>query len=161
MTEAVNLLASPRPLRAAPGGVPARGGAAAEAALAERLGAAERAARAGRLDNARRLCAAAILDHQPLLAGSAPLLRQAIVALLYCRAFQQLARLLAAVQGRTVRIRLAGAAGAWGAPPDAMEDLENYVFEPSQFAGEDADWLIRRWADALVAGSSRRPSLRA
>lgn len=172
MDDAVKLRASPPP-PAAVGGMPTHApaklvvaprrarpstAATAETALHTQLRAAERAARTGRLETARWLCAAAILEHQPLLAGSRPLLREAIVALLYSRAFGQLSRLLGAVQGRTVRIRTGGATigGQTTPDPGGMNPIEEYVLDPAWFVVEGGERTIHRWAEALAAGSPPR-----
>ncbi len=164
MTDTGALLVAPSPPRqarpAAPGaaGVAQTPGAATAATtLRARLNAAEQAARAGRLDLARGLCASAILHDQPLLAGSAELLRQTIAVLLYSQAFGQIARLLAAVQGRRVRLRAdrtAGEALVAVAPagPDAPEE---YVLDPTRFAAPEGDQLVRRCAATLAAEPRR------
>ena len=170
MTDTGALLVAPSPPRQATPAAPTPGAAgvaqtsgAATAAttLRARLNAAEQAARAGRLDVARGLCASAILHDQPLLAGSAELLRQAIAALLYSQAFGQIARLLAAVQGRRVRVRAdltAGGAIVAVAPagPDAPED---YVLDPTRFAAPDGDQFVRRCA-AILAAEPRQDGCR-
>jgi hypothetical protein len=167
MHEAVKLLgqsAAWRAARARPAAVGARAGlgvrgglamppeppeaglAAGEAALlGERLRAAEAAARAGRWDAACGLCAAVVLDHQPQLAGSARLLRRVIATLLRCRAFGQLTRLLAALQGRTIRFS--------ADPAEGTAEPAEQVLDPGWFTGADAERLILRWADALAGPS--------
>ncbi|MBW4091089.1 MAG: hypothetical protein HIU82_08270 [Proteobacteria bacterium] len=150
------------PPRPAPDGAPAEraaGTGQAATALGRRLAAAERAARAGQFDIARALCADALQEGQPLLAGSARLLYQAVAALLYSRAFGQIARLLVAVQGRRVRFRTgaisdAGSAAQAPAGPEPGPE-EEYVLDPTRFAAADGEQVVRRWAAALAAGPGR------
>ncbi|MDE2580704.1 MAG: hypothetical protein KGL52_03645 [Rhodospirillales bacterium] len=127
---------------------------AAYARVRERLHAAAEAARAGRVEVARGLCAATILRDQPLLAASPPLLRQAVATLLLSGGFGLLARLLAAVHGRRVRFR-AGipppGPGVAAARRETSDSDPEYVLDPAWFAPPDADRVIRRWTDVLLA----------
>lgn len=111
------------------------------AALQVLLRRAQRLALAGEKPRAAALCATAVLDHQPLLEGSPGLLRLALVVLLDCDAFGQAERLVRAVLGRQVRLRIGRA---------------EVVIEPSRPIAWDAAASLERGAHPLVAAATRR-----
>ena len=107
----------------------------------------------GELRIARQLCADVVLDHQLRLHDDRELRRRAFATLIHARAFQLLNRLLAAVDGRQVRISLAPASA--GAPPHPIRRSETrgtivYAVDEGLFHDSSRVAVMDSWSDELA-----------
>jgi hypothetical protein len=130
--------------------------AARSQAITERLRAARRQARSGEILPARLACADIVLHDLPLLTGDERLLGQTVETLVHLRAFQLLTRLLAAVDGRTVRVTVGGALectpGAALIAHAATGGVETFTVSESLFHHPAGEAVIHGWSDALAHG---------
>ncbi len=131
---------------------------ASEAIFREMVNVAVELARAGNYQRARELCAAVILHFQPRIAAEKDLLRIMLHALLTARGFKMLSRLVMAVSGSEVSVRLNSGQVALGTP------LRRTTLEGQTICSLDHDWLtrlspddafLRQWSDILIPTSSR------
>jgi hypothetical protein len=123
--------------------------------IRRQLGDARSLARRGEFRMAREQCADIVLEHQLRLHDDPGLRRCAIATLVHARAFQLLSRLLAAVDGRRVRISLAPAALGAAQPPHPIRRSETggtAVFEvdESLLRSPSCDGAIDRWSEELA-----------
>jgi hypothetical protein len=120
-------------------------------------------ARAGDHQAARELCAAVAFQAQPVIAARSDLLRAVCRALLLAQGFRQLSRLLMAVSGRHIQVKLRPPAPGPAAPPIALAESggTTYLLDPRWIAGlTPDDGFLRQWCDELMrngAGPSSRP----
>ncbi|MBU6497562.1 MAG: hypothetical protein KGJ41_11535 [Rhodospirillales bacterium] len=121
---------------------------AARAELLAMLDEARDLAFLGDLQAARVFCAEAMFRHQPLLAGDPMLLAQLNAALIHARGFQLLGRLIAAIDGRTMRIVLA-AEGDAGAPTTRV-DADGIVHVTVTEAMLAQEAAVARWSEELA-----------
>lgn len=117
-------------------------------------------ARRGEFRAARELCAEVVLERQLRLHDDRELRRRAIATLIHARAFQLLSRLLAAIDGRRVRISLALAAAGAPSPPHLIRRFETggttaFEVDESLFRGTSCDAVIDRWSEELARTRGR------
>jgi hypothetical protein len=132
------------------------GPAGAQAMIRRRITEARVMACAGDARAARALCADIVLEHQFRLHDDRDLLREAVGALIRARAFQMLSRLLLSVDGRRIRVSVAGvASGAAGMSAFIRQSEEGgtelYSVEENLFHDPSCDAIIDRWSEKLIA----------
>lgn len=115
---------------------------------------------AGNCQEARELCSTVIFESQPLIAADAELLRITLYALFLCRGFKMLSRLVMAVSGTDVLVKVMPDDEGYGAPPRRTRTAGRVVY----FV--DAKWLVQlspndifleTWSRALVGERHDRP----
>jgi hypothetical protein len=128
---------------------------AVDAVIRKRIAEARAMARAGDVRAARTLCADIVLEHQLRLHDDRGLLREAVGALIRAHAFQMLSRLLLSVDGRRIRVAVAGTAFAAGGLPALIRrsdegGAELYSVEEKLFQDPSCDAIIDRWSEGLI-----------
>ena len=111
----------------------------------------------GELRLARVLCAEVVFEHLMRLARDRALLCVAIATLIHARGFQLLGRLLAAVDGRRVRVALGTPLAGSASPAHLIGRSEEHgatTFTVSErlFRDPSRDAVIDRWSEELAHG---------
>jgi hypothetical protein len=130
-----------------------------QAAALETLSAAADLARAGDCQRARELCAAVVFEIQPLIAASKELMCITLHALLLARGFKLLSRLVMAVSGLEIEVKLMPDHNGCGAPLRRAETAGRTVYFldpnwPARLSPNDA--FLRSWIDDLAGWRSDR-----
>ena len=138
--------------------------AARALAIRERLRVARRQAWNGETGPARLACAEIVLRDLPRLAGDPQLLGQAIETLVHLRASQLLARLLAAIDGRTVHIAIGSALentpGTALIAHAAAGGVDSFTLSETLFHHPAGEVVIQGWSDALANGRALPEAVR-
>jgi len=132
-----------------------------QAAALETLSAAVDMARAGDCQRARELCAAVVFEIQPLIGASKELMCITLHALLLARGFKLLSRLVRAVSGLDVEVKLMPDHDGYGAPPRRGQTAGRtvYFLDPNWLARlSPNDAFLRAWNDELAGRRSDRQS---
>ena len=98
------------------------------------------------------------------MSGDDRLLGQTIETLVHLRAFQLLTRLLASMDGRSVRITVGGALECTPGAPlighTASGGMETFTVSESLFHHPAGETVIHEWSDALAHGRALPEAVR-